>query len=257
MNAKKILILSPSKLPIPAVDGGAIELLIEVVIKANEKVKNPINIDIISHYNEKAIINSGFFQFSKFYYIRVNLKYKLLILFKRIFKKIFKYNLISPEINLMRRLTKTNEYECIIVEGNIEQLILIVQKDLIKTGTRLYFHVHADIFSHNQMITELNQCTKIIAVSNYIKNRIIETCVISEEKIAVLYNAVEIAKYNQSLNRVYIDLIKQKYSISPDEKVVIFIGRIVKEKGIYELLFAFKKLLKLINCSNDMFRTKQ
>ena len=68
----------------------------------------------------------------------------------------------------------------------------------------------------------------------------------SEKKSSVIWNGsacgVSIDKFNIQRKNEYRSYIREKYSISRDTFVYIFIGRVTRDKGINELLSAFKKL---------------
>lgn len=68
----------------------------------------------------------------------------------------------------------------------------------------------------------------------------------SEKKSSVIWNGsacgVSLDKFNIQRKNEYRSYIREKYSISRDTFVYIFIGRVTRDKGINELLSAFKKL---------------
>ena len=53
----KIAIITPGFSPVPAVKGGAIENLIQMILNENEK-KNKLEIDLLGVYDEKAFQES-------------------------------------------------------------------------------------------------------------------------------------------------------------------------------------------------------
>lgn len=60
------------------------------------------------------------------------------------------------------------------------------------------------------------------------------------EKISMIPNGIDIKSYEAPIdNRAEI---RNHFGISEDEKVLIFAGRVVKAKGIYQLLDAFEKI---------------
>ena len=70
MNDKKnVCLIVPNVFPVPAVNGGACETLVETLIKENEKL-NKINITCVSIYDEKAYKKSKEYKNTKFIYIK-------------------------------------------------------------------------------------------------------------------------------------------------------------------------------------------
>jgi glycosyltransferase involved in cell wall biosynthesis len=121
--------------------------------------------------------------------------------------------------------------------------------ELIYKKTRnknnLVFHLHNDIgdASKNVKLCRLisRTASKIIVVSEYIKNRFMETA--PTDKISVLYNCVDSELFNpfQVQSR---RVIRNKYHIYYGDFVFLFSGRIAPEKGVRELIEAFSMLNK-------------
>lgn len=77
----------------------------------------------------------------------------------------------------------------------------------------------------------------IIAVSNRTKDAV-KRLGAQEEKIRVVYNGVDSAKYkNQNGKQRLVDHLKQK-------KIVLFLGRLTEQKGPVQFLHAAKKVLE-------------
>ena len=55
-------------------------------------------------------------------------------------------------------------------------------------------------------------------------------------------NAIDESKFNKNITEEEIRKIKEKYEISEKDKVLLFTGRIVPEKGVLELIKAIKKV---------------
>lgn len=68
----------------------------------------------------------------------------------------------------------------------------------------------------------------------------------SEKKSSVIWNGsacgVSLDKFNIQIKNEYRSYIREKYNIGRNTFVYIFIGRVTRDKGINELLSAFKKL---------------
>ena len=111
----------------------------------------------------------------------------------------------------------------------------------------LVVHVHSTEFDRsgehvNQMIYDIeregmHRADKVIAVSHYTRNIIINRYGISSEKVEVVYNGVE-RTGNWSLDETVID---------NDEKIVLFLGRITMQKGPEYFLHAAKKVLEMMD----------
>jgi len=86
------------------------------------------------------------------------------------------------------------------------------------------------------------QAEKVICVSNALKERLIQLgC--PENKLEVLYNGIDSTIfYAQDKNKV-----RKQLQIDRDEFVVLYVGNLKMEKGLYELISAFKKITMTVN----------
>lgn len=87
--------------------------------------------------------------------------------------------------------------------------------------------------------------TDVICVSNGVKDVLIEDKICRKEPIVIWNGSVQgidTAKFNPD-NITDKQELREKYGISDDDFVLTFVGRIVKDKGINELVEAFEYLL--------------
>lgn len=96
---------------------------------------------------------------------------------------------------------------------------------------------------------------KIISVSNSISDYLIRNFVISKEKIITLYNPIE---QILQVDLAFGERFKRVNNITSDQKVILFVGRINKDKGFDNLLKSFtqvteknKDVILLINGQVD------
>lgn len=80
----------------------------------------------------------------------------------------------------------------------------------------------------------------IVCLSPSTRKLLQEIYQVPTEKISMIPNGIDIKSYEVPIdNRAEI---RNHFGISEDEKVLIFAGRVVKAKGIYQLLDAFEKI---------------
>lgn len=91
-------------------------------------------------------------------------------------------------------------------------------------------------------------CTKIIAVSDEVKEAILKEIKVNPRKIIVINNAVNIDKFSQERN---IDCLYHTLGIKDNELIVSSIGRLEKQKGHIFLLKAVADVLE--TCPNTKF----
>ncbi len=109
----------------------------------------------------------------------------------------------------------------------------------------LIVHIHSTEFDRsgeniNQMVYDIERhgmhaADRVVAVSNYTKNIIINRYGVSPAKVEVVYNGVECSGKN------YPPAINNKY-----DKIVLFLGRITMQKGPEYFIAAAKKVLEKI-----------
>jgi len=115
------------------------------------------------------------------------------------------------------------------------------------SGKPLVIHVHATEFDRtggngvNQFVynTEyegMHAADKIIAVSNFTKNKIVQHYGVNPDKITVVHNAVE---FTDS------DFSKESFKIKETDKIVLYLGRVTLQKGPDYFLYAAKKALEI------------
>jgi glycosyltransferase involved in cell wall biosynthesis len=80
----------------------------------------------------------------------------------------------------------------------------------------------------------LHKADKVITISNYMKNQLIKKYQVPEEKIQVIYNAIDKSEY-----------ITPSTSFALNEKIVLFLGRLTIQKGPDWFLEAAYQTLKL------------
>lgn len=86
------------------------------------------------------------------------------------------------------------------------------------------------------------QAEKVICVSGALKKRLIELGV-PEKKLEVLYNGVDQTIFHP-MDR---EEVCRQMKIDPDEFLVLYVGNLKKEKGVDELIAAFKALSEVID----------
>ena len=190
----KLAILSCGILPIPAVQGGAVENLIDFYMEYNNK-KRIHDITVFSPWDAKVKKHPALSsEVNHYHYIDVT------SLTARIARKIYGlfhsgeyYNyFIEYYFEKVYAILMKKDYDYIILENcpgftyklsqrGFKNLILHLHNDLLNSNTRYHNVIFNDII-------------KILTVSNYIKERV-ETIFYSD-KIQTLYNANDVKTFD-------------------------------------------------------------
>ena len=247
-----IAIITSGYLPVPASKGGAVENIVENFIIENE-VEKKVNFEVFSTYDENAENKSKKYQYTNFNFIKPN---KIVIALDKIIYSFFKnvlrkektmsYRYIMQRLYFLRKTSnklKKNNYDKIILE-NHSTLFLALKwhKNYIKYKDKYYYHIHNEIKSFYGCEDIIKNTKKILCVSNYIKKKVEHFLGIKDsESIVKLTNCINISEFKEISENEKI-LLKEKYNIEKDEKVIVFAGRLSNEKGIRELLLAIKDI---------------
>lgn len=89
----------------------------------------------------------------------------------------------------------------------------------------------------------LSKCARIIAVSNEVARSIARWFPIDREKIYLVYNGVDTELFKPSFDK---NGLRQKLGISEEEKVLLFLSFVTRQKGLHLLLRALPEILKKI-----------
>lgn len=241
---KKVLIVLPADLPVPSVLGGAIETIVQLLIDINEREKR-YKFTVISAYHSKAENQSQSYLHSNFIWIRRNKLYHFCNFFIRIARK-FYVGIHYLDCYIIRNKIKNTRFDRIIVEGNAMHLLALAKG---YPREELLFHVHANLFrSPSRFFSEVGQSAGVfIAVSNFIREEIIGKAGADSSKVVVVQNPIDLDRFSCAIDKERTVALVKKYGIKTSEAVLLFVGRIVENKGIGLLLEALIQLQTATN----------
>ena len=222
---KKICVVTPLFLPVPAVEGGGVETLINILIDQNE-IKKKYNFTIYT-IPSKKIENK--YKYSNI--VQVKLNY-FTFTFKRVINKIFNilkidkyYSFNKVLYKNIARMVKKENCDFILIENNMD-LYKVVYK--YNKDKKFIYHLHNDLNnvdktpSNYKFINET--ACKILVISNYLKNKLIS--VQKSNKICLLSNVIDKEKYTlHKKDEATIKKLKNKYNIKNTDKIIGYIGK--------------------------------
>lgn len=229
----KIAILTCGMLPIPAVQGGAVENLIDFYLDYNNQKKlhditiyspwdpkvkgHPALSSDVNHYiyidvtSLKAKIERKIYQFlhSNEYY-----NHFIEFYFEKIYAKL-----------------KSKNYDYIILENCPGYAYKLSQRGY----NNLILHLHNELLHSNSRYHDeiFNSLTKILTVSDYIKERV--STIQPNSKTQTIYNGVDLKFF--STTKIH-PIKREAIGFSDDDFIIAYSGRINKDKGISELIDA-------------------
>lgn len=249
---KNVCIICSSKLPQPPALGGAVPMLIQLLVDQNE-IDGEINLTCLSVSNDEAIAFSKVYNKTHFKYFKISkiahFFDKIICFFLNLFKrtnKIYSWGFLFRTLSFRRGvkqdLIKSN-YDLLIFENSIPVFLCMKSKALKeKYKNKFIYHTHCvprKAFSSGKL---LEQSKKIICVSKYIEKATIKRFSKYNLNTEVLYNCVDTSIFKPE-ETSKINEWRNRMGIKKSDFVVGFIGRISRDKGIVELI----KALRLIN----------
>lgn len=238
---KKICIITSMIYPVPALKGGAVEGLVELLARMNEKY-NCIDLTVVSIYDENSEIESRKYKNTRFIYVKKNkidkfLSKKIFIYINKIFMKFMGKTIIDmPYVKKAMKKLEVDSFDRYILEGGGDCYNFGYLHKIIATE-KLYVHFHGEVVGDKAIATWFG---KYITVSNYIGRRLICNGIVDSQKVAVLPNCYD--KSSMMVKNTK-EQIREKYKLDPDDIVFVYWGRLLPQKGVFELLEAFKILV--------------
>ena len=232
----KIAILTSGILPIPAVQGGAVESLTDYYLEYNNHYRlhditiySVWNSNVENHMVLKSDVNH-------YYYIKVNEWWAKLK--KKFYQKTHgeEYYHYSIEYYLHEAIKdiKRQQYDIILMENRPGYALKL--KEI--TNAKLVYHLHNEKLDtkvpHYQEIYDA--AWRILTVSNYIKSRV-HTINSKDTKTLTIYNGIDLKAFSQGAH-----INKDSIGLSNNDFILVFSGRINREKGIMELIEAMTQL---------------
>jgi glycosyltransferase involved in cell wall biosynthesis len=167
------------------------------------------------------------------------------------FKHLFNYCLYIPSPSLKTWCRENlNDFDIVHLNGTRSYQNSVVTNYAVKKGVPIVLQAHGSIMRiverkgikwlydqvwGNKLLTK---ASSFIALSNS-EAGAYQRMGIAKEKIHILPNGVDLTKFQKLPEKGYF---RKKYLISFDEKVVLYLGRLHKSKGIDLLIEAFADL---------------
>lgn len=238
----KIAILTCGILPLPAVQGGAVENLIDFYLEYNDRhhlhditVYSPRDSRVVSH---PALISKN----NHYVFIDVtSLKAKIA-------RKIYGYlhhneyynHFIEYYFEKVYSRLKHDHFDLIILENSVGYVVKLSQRGF----KNIILHLHNDLLNSDSRYHEIvaNNLTKVLTVSDYIKKRV--ATIIPESNIQTVHNGIDLKNFSSKVSTI---MNRKQMGFSEEDFVMIYSGRINQEKGVSELIDAMLSIKDVPN----------
>lgn len=227
----KIAILTSGILPVPAVQGGAVENLIDFYLDYNDQHHlHDITVYSIWHPNVKrhpALKSKA----NHYHYIHLHSlvsKFRKWVYFHLHGFEYYHHNYEFYMECAMKDIRK-KQYDLIILENRPGYALKLKEN----TTCKLVHHLHNDLLNSKtkHAMDIYDAASRIITVSDYIASRV-RTINTNDNKCIIVHNGIDTKTFNKEVSPAHIP------SINNEDFVLLFSGRINNEKGIEELISA-------------------
>ena len=126
---------------------------------------------------------------------------------------------------------------------HIFRIPLVATMHSTEIGRRNGLHTNYERMIHETEVWLAHEAWKVVCCSQYMVSHIKWAFGLPEDKVVMIPNGVNADMFKQEFNKREF---KSKFA-SPDEKIVLFVGRLVYEKGVHVLINAMPKVLAGVN----------
>lgn len=236
----KAAMITPGFLPVPAVNGGAVEVLITDILEGNEK-EHRFDFDVYTipskELDHVKYRYSRIVQIQSPFHIRLrcrlkNLCYRLQGSPRR---SAYLYESVCSSL-------EKEEYDFIFVENNMNLYREIYNRT--KYSGKMLFHMHNDV---DDTVKTPAQCRLvadtakgIFTVSEYLKKSFCS--VAPNDKTKVFYNCVDLDLFRPS--QALRKKARRRFGLDEEDTAFLYAGRLDPPKGVLELIRAFQALCR-------------
>lgn len=252
----KIAILTSGILPIPAVQGGAVENLIDYYLEYNNQHRlHDITVYSIAppHSTPKSDTECTHYHYVGTTSLFHRLKRAWFV--RRTAQKDGYYNpYIEYFLHEAMKHIRRQHFDAIILENRPGYALPLSEV----TDAKLIVHLHNDFLNSESKQAQAiaRACHSVITVSDFIKQRV-ETVLSSPLKVTTVHNGINLQRFYQAT-----PLSRSSLGFTEKDFIVVYSGRINPEKGVKELIQAFKRLkdyphIKLMIIGGSFFGNEQ
>lgn len=233
----KLAILTCGMLPIPAIQGGAVENLIDFYLEYNNKHQLH-DITVYSPWDPK-ITNHPALLSNVNHYIFIDVS----SLKARIERKLYGYlhhdeyynHFIEYYFEKVYADLKKKNFDYIIIENGAGLAYKLSQRGY----KNLILHMHNEVRESQAKFHDVvfGGLTKILTVSDYIKRK--ASVYFPIEKIQTVHNGIDLQNFHP---KEHPSVTRESFGFAMDDFIMVYSGRINKEKGVSELIEAMLQL---------------
>lgn len=233
----KLAIMTCGMLPIPAVQGGAVENKIDFLLEYNDKMKLH-DITVYSPWNKEASVHPAVSSIVNHYIFIDTSSFKARIA-RRLYGHFHSgeyYNyFIEYYFEKIYAHLKNQNYDCIYLDNCPGYVYKLSQRGFKNIVLRLGNDLLNSTTKHNELI--FDNLSIILTCSNYVREKV--ATIRHDKKIQTLYNGINVKVFSSIIEQ---HKTRTDIGLSEEDFVMVYTGRINKEKGVSELIDAMLQL---------------
>jgi spore coat protein SA len=221
----KIAIISPGSFSVPPVIGSSVEHDIQMVAEQMEKEQHDVTVYAIKCPEYRRSTKEG------------NLAYK-------------RFKFTTPEEYLRRimRHIKKSKPDIVMVENRPSYVLPLKEKFPV---IPIVLNMHSTVFASppqmeaDNMVQVAKSTDALLTNSKYLKNYYIKQFPDFKEKAYGVHLGINLSPFEKAQEKEEkIASLKQKYRIKDRDQTILFVGRLLREKGIHLVLEVLPRLIK-------------
>ncbi|MFN3728555.1 MAG: glycosyltransferase family 4 protein [Fimbriimonadaceae bacterium] len=122
------------------------------------------------------------------------------------------------------------------------QLPIVATIHATEEGRNAGLHTPLQRYIHEQEYWLTYEAWRVIVCSEYMRGEVMRSFNVPQDKIDVIFNGVDAAKFAFEASAAEVAQWRARIAL-PEEKIVMYVGRFVREKGIQLLLEAIPAIL--------------
>lgn len=229
----KVAVITSGILPVPAVEGGAVEHLTEYYIEENERTgKHEITVFSVAPHDPVCCRK---YKHTRFVNINVTtfLSRVRRVLFCKYHKCYFYHPYVEYFLSRILKRVQHGGYDIVVLE-NRPAFAPALHKI---SGAKILIHLHTDTINSTQPLASewLENADGVIAISDYIRRRVLQ--VKPNMNVSVVYNGIQLETFMKAK-----PIERNKFGFLEKDFVLVYCGRVIPEKGIEQVIEAMLML---------------
>ena len=227
----RILLVPPPELPVPAVQGGAVETLVTHLIRENER-RGCLDLLCASIPDPAAAEQAKALRHTRMLYVarpRGARRYWPLVFIERCFGIAAPYDPWYQKVQLSLALELPPPDLIVAEGGNLTQCSAISR---MFGRNRCLAHLHGQTACSHTMDEIYGG---VLALSEFIRDDYLKTSSLDRQHAYILHNCIDTARFTPGAPDA---ALRASLGFAPEDFVVLFCGRLEPDKGIHKLLEA-------------------